>query len=151
MKKFGLIDQKYPKITWLGPYNPHRLQQDYPNEFHYGYKVYKIDENGYWSLNQNTVCFGDPFVVNGKLCGKLSEKDLSERMIKFILDDSDNLSDSLEDLEDSDDNIICRFYLNGNCIKGKKCKYKHPGSTKIPCKFYPLKQCKKGLDCPFLH
>lgn len=154
MIRFGLIDQNYPKITWLGTYSPNLSSQKYPNEFYYGYKSYKIDENGFWQLYPDTTCYGDPKIINGKLHGFIISKnitfsgdgELSKKMANYVLD-----NDSTE--ENQKVKQICRYYERGLCTKGKNCEFKHIGHIpqKILCKFYPLGKCKKGDDCPFLH
>lgn len=48
-------------------------------------------------------------------------------------------------------NELCRYVLNGKCSKGDKCYYSHDIS-KVPCRFYHLYgRCKNGDECVFVH
>ncbi|KAF2112896.1 hypothetical protein BDV96DRAFT_601715 [Lophiotrema nucula] len=75
---------------------------------------------------------------------------------------------------------ICRFFLEGRCLKGPQCTFEHPVQVtdyrapsnpapqtatgnaapstvrvaeraKTPCAFYQRGSCNKGVSCQFLH
>jgi hypothetical protein len=41
----------------------------------------------------------------------------------------------------------CRFYMKGQCTKGKECEFAHPPA----CKYFKSGSCKLGKDCKFAH
>ena len=41
----------------------------------------------------------------------------------------------------------CRFYMKGNCNKGKDCEFHHPPK----CKFFSSGKCTQGNKCKFFH
>ncbi|XP_036402891.1 zinc finger CCCH domain-containing protein 6 isoform X2 [Megalops cyprinoides] len=50
---------------------------------------------------------------------------------------------------------ICKYYLEGRCIKGDQCKFEHdlvvPDKKKELCKFYIQGYCSKGENCIYMH
>lgn len=172
--KVGLIDQKHPQITWLGQYKPNTTPQQFPNEFTYKNRSYKIDKNGYWTLKPGVVCWSDPWVEAGVLCGfkvdtpemRAQDQELAEwqatQMADFVLGDEEvyeSPSTSTHRKPEIKINLkndtVCKFYAQGGCLKGNTCRYKHTGTVvqlkKPPCKFFPKGQCKKGTLCGFSH
>ncbi|XP_066552797.1 zinc finger CCCH domain-containing protein 6 [Amia ocellicauda] len=50
---------------------------------------------------------------------------------------------------------ICKYFLEGRCIKGDQCKFEHemviPDKKKEICKFYLQGFCSKGENCIYMH
>ncbi|TNN61765.1 Zinc finger CCCH domain-containing protein 6 [Liparis tanakae] len=50
---------------------------------------------------------------------------------------------------------ICKYFLEGRCIKGEQCKFEHelviPDKKKELCKFYLQGYCSKGDNCIYMH
>ncbi|MBN3320204.1 ZC3H6 protein, partial [Atractosteus spatula] len=50
---------------------------------------------------------------------------------------------------------ICKYFLEGRCIKGDQCKFEHelvvPDKKKEICKFYLQGFCSKGDNCIYMH
>uniref|UniRef100_H3AVH9 Zinc finger CCCH-type containing 6 n=1 Tax=Latimeria chalumnae TaxID=7897 RepID=H3AVH9_LATCH len=49
---------------------------------------------------------------------------------------------------------ICKYFLEGRCIKGDQCKFDHdvvPEKKKEICKFYLQGYCTKGENCFYMH
>uniref|UniRef100_A0A3P9QJ12 Zinc finger CCCH-type containing 6 n=1 Tax=Poecilia reticulata TaxID=8081 RepID=A0A3P9QJ12_POERE len=50
---------------------------------------------------------------------------------------------------------ICKYFLEGRCIKGEQCKFEHelvvPDKKKELCKFYLQGYCSKGDHCIYAH
>ncbi|KTF84902.1 hypothetical protein cypCar_00023280 [Cyprinus carpio] len=50
---------------------------------------------------------------------------------------------------------ICKYFLEGRCIKGDQCKFEHdnvvPEKKKELCKFYVQGYCTKGDICIYMH
>ncbi|XP_041921758.1 zinc finger CCCH domain-containing protein 6 [Alosa sapidissima] len=50
---------------------------------------------------------------------------------------------------------ICKYFLEGRCIKGDQCKFDHehvvPDKKKELCKFYLQGYCSKGDNCIYMH
>lgn len=50
---------------------------------------------------------------------------------------------------------ICKYFLEGRCIKGEQCKFEHelviPDKKKELCKFYLQGYCSKGENCIYMH
>ncbi|XP_064173838.1 zinc finger CCCH domain-containing protein 6 isoform X1 [Anguilla rostrata] len=50
---------------------------------------------------------------------------------------------------------ICKYFLEGRCIKGDQCKFEHdlvvPDKKKELCKFYIQGYCSKGDNCIYMH
>ncbi|KAM8946243.1 zinc finger CCCH domain-containing protein 6 [Pelodytes ibericus] len=49
---------------------------------------------------------------------------------------------------------ICKYFLEGRCIKGEQCKFDHDAEIekkKEICKFYTLGYCTKGENCLYMH
>uniref|UniRef100_A0A3B3RZK9 Zinc finger CCCH-type containing 6 n=1 Tax=Paramormyrops kingsleyae TaxID=1676925 RepID=A0A3B3RZK9_9TELE len=50
---------------------------------------------------------------------------------------------------------ICKYFLEGRCIKGDQCKFEHelviPDKKKELCKFYLQGYCSKGEKCSYSH
>ncbi|XP_069090780.1 zinc finger CCCH domain-containing protein 6 isoform X3 [Pleurodeles waltl] len=49
---------------------------------------------------------------------------------------------------------ICKYFLEGRCIKGDDCKFDHdaePQKKKEVCKFYIQGYCSKGDHCIYMH
>ncbi|XP_018593660.1 zinc finger CCCH domain-containing protein 6 isoform X3 [Scleropages formosus] len=50
---------------------------------------------------------------------------------------------------------ICKYFLEGRCIKGDQCKFEHelvvPDKKKELCKFYLQGYCSKGDKCIYMH
>uniref|UniRef100_UPI0037E87744 zinc finger CCCH domain-containing protein 6 n=1 Tax=Semicossyphus pulcher TaxID=241346 RepID=UPI0037E87744 len=50
---------------------------------------------------------------------------------------------------------ICKYFLEGRCIKGEQCKFEHelviPDKKKELCKFYLQGYCSKGDHCIYMH
>ncbi|KAK6489952.1 zinc finger CCCH domain-containing protein 6 isoform X1 [Huso huso] len=50
---------------------------------------------------------------------------------------------------------ICKYFLEGRCIKGDQCKFEHdlvvPEKKKEICKFYIQGFCSKGENCIYMH
>ncbi|XP_030628682.1 zinc finger CCCH domain-containing protein 6 [Chanos chanos] len=50
---------------------------------------------------------------------------------------------------------ICKYFLEGRCIKGDQCKFEHEnvalGKKKELCKFYVQGYCTKGENCIYMH
>ncbi|KAM9848044.1 zinc finger CCCH domain-containing protein 6 [Aulostomus maculatus] len=50
---------------------------------------------------------------------------------------------------------ICKYFLEGRCIKGEQCKFEHelviPDKKKELCKFYLQGYCSKGDKCIYMH
>ncbi|XP_028324626.1 zinc finger CCCH domain-containing protein 6 [Gouania willdenowi] len=50
---------------------------------------------------------------------------------------------------------ICKYFLEGRCIKGERCKFEHelviPEKKKELCKFYLQGYCSKGEHCIYMH
>lgn len=50
---------------------------------------------------------------------------------------------------------ICKYYLEGRCIKGEHCKFEHEliplDKKKELCKFYFQGYCSKGDNCSYMH
>ncbi|XP_061845362.1 zinc finger CCCH domain-containing protein 6 [Colius striatus] len=49
---------------------------------------------------------------------------------------------------------ICKYFLEGRCIKGEQCKFDHDAEIekkKEICKFYIQGYCTKGENCIYLH
>ncbi|XP_072565762.1 zinc finger CCCH domain-containing protein 6 isoform X1 [Paramormyrops kingsleyae] len=50
---------------------------------------------------------------------------------------------------------ICKYFLEGRCIKGDQCKFEHelviPDKKKELCKFYLQGYCSKGEKCSYMH
>ncbi|XP_051946034.1 zinc finger CCCH domain-containing protein 6-like [Xyrauchen texanus] len=50
---------------------------------------------------------------------------------------------------------ICKYFIEGRCIKGDQCKFEHdnvvPGKKKELCKFYVQGYCTKGDICIYMH
>ncbi|XP_010900473.2 zinc finger CCCH domain-containing protein 6 [Esox lucius] len=50
---------------------------------------------------------------------------------------------------------ICKYFLEGRCIKGDQCKFEHelvtPDKKKELCKFYLQGYCSKGDHCIYMH
>lgn len=50
---------------------------------------------------------------------------------------------------------ICKYFLEGRCIKGEQCKFEHelvvPDKKKELCKFYLQGYCSKGDNCMYMH
>ena len=53
--------------------------------------------------------------------------------------------------------IICKYFIQGKCIKGENCPYLHsqiekPKETEqVECPMYSIGFCKNGPVCHFLH
>ena len=53
--------------------------------------------------------------------------------------------------------IICKYFIQGKCIKGENCPYLHSQfenpkeTTKVECPMYSIGFCKNGPVCHFLH
>ena len=53
--------------------------------------------------------------------------------------------------------IICKYFIQGKCIKGENCPYLHSQfenpkeTTKVECPMYSVGFCKNGPVCHFLH
>ncbi|XP_061130442.1 uncharacterized protein LOC133151435 isoform X2 [Syngnathus typhle] len=51
--------------------------------------------------------------------------------------------------------MVCRHFLHGKCIKGDNCQMQHiePENdlVKTRCKYYMQGACMKGEKCPFMH
>ncbi|XP_061914384.1 zinc finger CCCH domain-containing protein 6 isoform X1 [Entelurus aequoreus] len=51
--------------------------------------------------------------------------------------------------------FICKYFLEGRCIKGEQCKFEHelviPDKKKELCKFYLQGYCSKGDHCIYMH
>uniref|UniRef100_A0A8B9GWL7 Zinc finger CCCH-type containing 6 n=1 Tax=Astyanax mexicanus TaxID=7994 RepID=A0A8B9GWL7_ASTMX len=49
---------------------------------------------------------------------------------------------------------ICKYFIEGRCIKGDQCKFEHdnvvPGKKKELCKFYVQGYCTKGENCIYM-
>ncbi|XP_077468605.1 zinc finger CCCH domain-containing protein 6 isoform X4 [Stigmatopora argus] len=50
---------------------------------------------------------------------------------------------------------ICKYFLEGRCIKGEQCKFEHelviPDKKRELCKFYLQGYCSKGDHCIYMH
>ncbi|KAJ7984960.1 hypothetical protein DPEC_G00360160 [Dallia pectoralis] len=50
---------------------------------------------------------------------------------------------------------ICKYFLEGRCIKGDQCKFEHklvtPDKKKELCKFYLQGYCSRGDHCIYMH
>ncbi|XP_041107778.1 zinc finger CCCH domain-containing protein 6-like isoform X2 [Polyodon spathula] len=50
---------------------------------------------------------------------------------------------------------ICKYFLEGRCIKDDQCKFEHdlvvPDKKKEMCKFYIQGYCSKGENCIYMH
>ncbi|XP_026883489.2 zinc finger CCCH domain-containing protein 6 [Electrophorus electricus] len=50
---------------------------------------------------------------------------------------------------------ICKYFIEGRCIKGVQCKFEHdnviPEKKKELCKFYVQGYCTKGENCIYMH
>lgn len=50
---------------------------------------------------------------------------------------------------------ICKYFIEGRCIKGDQCKFDHenvvPEKKKELCKFYVQGYCTKGDNCIYMH
>ncbi|XP_066535143.1 zinc finger CCCH domain-containing protein 6 isoform X2 [Hoplias malabaricus] len=50
---------------------------------------------------------------------------------------------------------ICKYFIEGRCIKGDQCKFEHdnvvPEKKKELCKFYVQGYCTKGEKCIYMH
>ncbi|RXM37194.1 Zinc finger CCCH domain-containing protein 6 [Acipenser ruthenus] len=50
---------------------------------------------------------------------------------------------------------ICKYFLDGRCIKEDQCKFEHdlvvPDKKKEMCKFYIQGYCSKGENCIYMH
>ncbi|KAI4897226.1 hypothetical protein NFI96_004597 [Prochilodus magdalenae] len=50
---------------------------------------------------------------------------------------------------------ICKYFIEGRCIKGDQCKFEHenviPEKKKELCKFYVQGYCTKGENCIYMH
>ncbi|XP_032956817.1 zinc finger CCCH domain-containing protein 6 isoform X2 [Rhinolophus ferrumequinum] len=49
---------------------------------------------------------------------------------------------------------ICKYFLEGRCIKGEQCKFDHDAELekrKEICKFYLQGYCTKGENCIYMH
>ncbi|XP_056616990.1 LOW QUALITY PROTEIN: zinc finger CCCH domain-containing protein 6 [Triplophysa dalaica] len=50
---------------------------------------------------------------------------------------------------------ICKYFIEGRCIKGDQCKFEHdnvvPEKKKELCKFYVQGYCTKGDACIYMH
>ncbi|XP_038593115.1 zinc finger CCCH domain-containing protein 6 isoform X1 [Micropterus salmoides] len=50
---------------------------------------------------------------------------------------------------------ICKYFLEGRCIKGEQCKFEHelvvPDKKRELCKFYLQGYCSKGDNCIYMH
>ncbi|XP_077381116.1 uncharacterized protein LOC144021015 isoform X2 [Festucalex cinctus] len=51
--------------------------------------------------------------------------------------------------------MVCRHFIHGNCIKGDSCQMQHIEAhndlIKKLCKYYLQGTCNKGEQCPFMH
>ena len=53
--------------------------------------------------------------------------------------------------------IICKYFIQGKCIKGEACPYLHSkvekpkAITQLECPMYNIGFCKNGRNCQFLH
>jgi len=54
----------------------------YSNKFAFQGVIYKIDENGFWSIG-STLYWGTPWVEKGKLCGATIDKKFKEEIEKL--------------------------------------------------------------------
>ncbi|XP_038608427.1 zinc finger CCCH domain-containing protein 8 isoform X3 [Tachyglossus aculeatus] len=49
---------------------------------------------------------------------------------------------------------ICKYFLDGRCIKGEQCRFEHEGELekrKEICKFYIQGYCNRGENCRYMH
>jgi len=49
-------------------------------------------------------------------------------------------------VEPSNNIRTCRYFVNGSCVHGEKCKFAHD-----VCPLYQLGKCAKGVNCQFKH
>jgi hypothetical protein len=53
--------------------------------------------------------------------------------------------------------IICKYFIQGKCVKGESCPYLHSKVEKpkeiitIECPMYNVGFCKNGRNCCFMH
>jgi len=53
---------------------------------------------------------------------------------------------------DKSTSAICVFFIEGSCIKGTQCPFRHVrGDRTVVCKHWLRGLCKKGDQCEFLH
>ncbi len=46
---------------------------------------------------------------------------------------------------------VCKYFLIGTCLKGKKCPFSHD-TRLVPCKFHHVKGfCNQGKLCKYSH
>lgn len=169
---YATQDAKNMGIYWLGSYEEDRYPQAYPNSFMFEGRVFRIDKNGNWRLNNEITCWGDPFVENGKLSGMIID---SPKMRKDAEEMSDlhheewieatamvhnsgnqclpNKQPGLSKVPKTNQKTIpCRDFAKGvdKCTKGRNCPFQH--STKnIACEYFVQGKCNQGDACKFRH
>ena len=131
-------------ITWLGSYERDVFPQNSPNSFKFEGKVYNIDGNGYWELKPGVICWKDPWVESGELCG-------------FIIEDEQTRARDRELAEREDEQYQELYILvHGEeahtpvSTVAKVIPKKTANKKSIPCKF-GAKKCKFGKDCGYNH
>ncbi|KAG2386840.1 hypothetical protein C9374_001875 [Naegleria lovaniensis] len=73
--------------------------------------------------------------------------------LKFNFEKQIDMADEAEMAKDQN---VCKFFLKGQCRKGKDCQYKHiqrqtSKEKEVVCKHWLRGLCKKGDGCEFLH
>lgn len=92
--------------------------------------------------------------------------ELSVLILNMILDEDEDLfyetmAKILAPKHEKKIQTPCKFFLMGNCQKGRNCRFNHDveiqkepccrRKTTILCKFYQQGSCSKGSKCEFLH
>ncbi|ARF09904.1 zinc-finger protein [Indivirus ILV1] len=148
--RVGLIDQRYKDITWLGPYKRNLTSQQCPNEFMFGCQNYNINEYGCWKISPTTICQGDPWVENGKLCGRVIGGYLPPHIPTISTISTIPTIPVVHVDPTNKNNIPCRFFASNSCTKGDLCEFRHSYKD-IPCSFFAKGNCTRGNKCKYGH
>uniref|UniRef100_A0A3Q4HHN8 Zinc finger CCCH-type containing 6 n=1 Tax=Neolamprologus brichardi TaxID=32507 RepID=A0A3Q4HHN8_NEOBR len=100
-------------------------------------------------LNKNKKLKGKPWGGRGR--GRGGEQGMEDMKKRPIMSKEFINQHTVE----HNGRYICKYFLEGRCIKGEQCKFEHelvvPDKKKELCKFYLQGYCSKGDNCIYAH